>query len=54
MQDTKVKFDLPVNDLMPDVLGQSDELLKIIESSFPETKIHVRGNQITIEERILI
>lgn len=49
MQDTKVKFDLPVNDLMPDVLGQSDELLKIIESSFPETKIHVRGNQITIE-----
>ncbi len=34
---------------MPDVLGQSDELLKIIESSFPETKIHVRGNQITIE-----
>ena len=49
MQDTKVKFDLPVNDLMPDVLGQTDELLKIIESSFPETKIHVRGNQITIE-----
>ena len=49
MQDTKVKFDLPVNDLMRDVLGQSDELLKIIESSFPETKIHVRGNQITIE-----
>ena len=35
--------------LMPDVLGQSDELLRIIETSFPDTKIHVRGNQVTID-----
>ncbi len=48
MQDTKVRFELPGNDLMPDLLGQSDELLRIIETSFPDTKIHVRGNQVTI------
>ena len=49
MQDTKVRFDLPGNELMPELLGQSDELLQIIETSFPETKIHVRGNQIAID-----
>ncbi len=49
MQDTKVRFELPGNDLMPDLLGQSDELLRIIENSFPDTKIHVRGNQVTID-----
>ena len=49
MQDTKVRFELPGNDLMPDLLGQSDELLRIIETSFPDTKIHVRGNQVTID-----
>ena len=48
MQDTKVRFELPGNDLMPDLLGQSDELLRIIETSFPDAKIHVRGNQVTI------
>ena len=49
MQDTKVRFDLPGNELMPELLGQTDELLQIIETSFPETKIHVRGNQIAID-----
>ena len=49
MQDTKVRFELPGNDLMPDLLGQSDELLRIIETSFPDTKIYVRGNQVTID-----
>ena len=49
MQDTKVRFDLPGNELMPELLGHGDELLQIIETSFPETKIHVRGNQITID-----
>ena len=34
---------------MPELLGHGDELLQIIETSFPETKIHVRGNQITID-----
>ena len=49
MQETKVRFDLPGNELMPELLGQSDELLQIIETSFPKAKIHVRGNQIAIE-----
>ena len=49
MQDTKVRFDLPGNELMPELLGHSDELLQLIETSFPKTKIHVRGNQITID-----
>ncbi len=34
---------------MPELLGQSDELLQIIETSFPKAKIHVRGNQIAID-----
>ena len=34
---------------MPELLGHSDELLQLIETSFPKTKIHVRGNQITID-----
>ena len=49
MQDTKVRFDLPGNELMPELLGHGDELLQVIEISFPKTKIHVRGNQITID-----
>ena len=49
MQETKVRFDLPGNELMPELLGQSDELLQIIETSFPKSKIHVRGNQIAID-----
>jgi phosphate starvation-inducible protein PhoH and related proteins len=32
---------------MVDLLGQRDELLKIIEAAFPVT-IHVRGNEITV------
>ena len=34
---------------MPELLGHGDELLQVIETSFPKTKIHVRGNQITID-----
>ena len=34
---------------MPELLGHGDELLQLIEISFPKTKIHVRGNQITID-----
>ena len=32
---------------MVDLLGQRDELLRLIESSFP-VEIHVRGNEITV------
>jgi phosphate starvation-inducible PhoH-like protein len=44
---TQLKVLVPGNHLMVGLLGQRDELLKIIESSFPVT-IHVRGNEITV------
>ena len=37
----------PGNHLMVDLLGQRDELLRLIEAAFPVT-IHVRGNEITV------
>lgn len=49
MSDTQIKIDIPANHLMVDLLGDRDELLRIIEDSFKETSIHVRGNQITID-----
>ena len=44
---TQLKILVPGNHLMVDLLGQRDELLKIVEASFPVT-IHVRGNEITV------
>jgi phosphate starvation-inducible protein PhoH and related proteins len=44
---TQLKVLVPGNHLMVELLGQRDELLKIVESSFPVT-IHVRGNEITV------
>jgi phosphate starvation-inducible protein PhoH and related proteins len=44
---TQLKVLVPGNHLMVDLLGQRDELLKLIEASFPVT-IHVRGNEINI------
>lgn len=43
----QVKLLVPGNQLMVDLLGQRDELLKIIESEFA-SNIMVRGNEITI------
>jgi phosphate starvation-inducible PhoH-like protein len=34
---------------MAGLLGHRDELLRLIEASFPNTSIHVRGNEITAE-----
>jgi phosphate starvation-inducible PhoH-like protein len=34
---------------MVGLVGQRDELLRLIESAFPGTRIHVRGNEIDIE-----
>ncbi|MDQ1404268.1 MAG: phosphate starvation-inducible protein PhoH [Actinomycetota bacterium] len=34
---------------MAGLLGQRDELLRLIEASFPGTSIHVRGNEITLD-----
>jgi phosphate starvation-inducible PhoH-like protein len=43
-----IKVTVPDNHLMVGLLGQRDELLRLIESAFPVT-ILVRGNEITIE-----
>jgi phosphate starvation-inducible protein PhoH and related proteins len=44
---TQLKLLVPGNDLMVNLLGHRDELLKLVEESFPVT-IHVRGNEITV------
>jgi phosphate starvation-inducible PhoH-like protein len=44
---TQVKVLVPGNHHMVELLGQRDELLRLIESAFPVT-IHVRGNEINV------
>ena len=44
---TQVKILVPGNHLMVGLLGQRDELLRLVEGSFP-VEIHVRGNGITV------
>ena len=44
---TQVKILVPGNHLMVDLLGQRDELLRLVEAAFP-VEIHVRGNEITV------
>ena len=48
MADTKVKIRVPGNHLMTGLLGQRDELLRLIEHAFPAIEIHVRGNEISL------
>jgi len=45
---TDVKISVPGNHLMVGLLGQRDELLRLIEAAFDEVEIHVRGNEISI------
>ncbi len=44
---TSLKFQVPGNELMAELLGHRDELLLMIEASFA-VDIHVRGNEISI------
>jgi len=44
---TQVKILVPGNHLMVGLLGQRDELLRVVREAFP-VDIHVRGNEITI------
>jgi phosphate starvation-inducible PhoH-like protein len=44
---TDVKILVPGNHLMVGLLGQRDELLRMIQAAFPDSSIHVRGNEIT-------
>ena len=39
---------VPGNHLMTGLLGEQDELLRMIEASFERTDIHVRGNEINV------
>ncbi len=47
MSRSTVTVNVPGNHLMPGLLGSRDELLRLIEDSFPEVIVHVRGNEIT-------
>jgi phosphate starvation-inducible PhoH-like protein len=46
--ETQVKISVPGNHLMTGLLGERDELLRLVEAAFPGIDIHVRGNEITI------
>ena len=49
MESTTLTVNVPGNDLMPDLVGERDVLLRQVEGAFPGSAIHVRGNQITID-----
>jgi phosphate starvation-inducible PhoH-like protein len=44
---TQIKVLVPGNHLMVELLGQRDELLRVVESAF-DVGIHVRGNEINV------
>jgi phosphate starvation-inducible protein PhoH and related proteins len=46
--DLRTLVRVPGNHLMTDLLGPRDELLDVVEDSFPSTAITVRGNEITV------
>jgi phosphate starvation-inducible PhoH-like protein len=48
MSSAPAKIHVPGNHLMVGLLGERDELLRQIESAFPDTAIHVRGNEISV------
>ena len=48
MSDSSVTVHVPGNHLMPGLLGSRDEFLRVIEGAFPDSSIHVRGNEVTV------
>ena len=46
--DGQVRILVPGNHLMVSLLGQHDELLRLVERAFPAVQILVRGNEITL------
>src|SRR5664279_4919817 len=42
------KIVVPASQPMVAVLGSGDEFLRVVEKAFPDTDIHVRGNEITV------
>ncbi len=51
MTPAELKIRVAANDLMVGLLGERDELLRLVEAEFPETMIQVRGNEITLDGR---
>ncbi len=49
MSDTQVVVNVPGNHLMAGLLGHRDRLLRLVEEAFPDTAIHVRGNEIALD-----
>jgi phosphate starvation-inducible protein PhoH and related proteins len=45
---TQVNISVPGNHLMVGLLGERDELLRLVEEAFPSAAIHVRGNEISV------
>ena len=45
---TEIKIAVPGNHLMVGLLGQRDELLRLVEAAFPAATVVVRGNEITV------
>jgi phosphate starvation-inducible PhoH-like protein len=45
---TQVNISIPGNHLMVGLLGERDELLRLVEAAFPSASIHVRGNEISV------
>ncbi len=43
----RARFVVPANHPMVTVLGSGDSLLRVIERSFPDVDIHVRGNEVS-------
>ncbi len=49
MTRTQIEIHVPGNHLMGPLLGERDELLRMVEVAFPDTAIHVRGNEVGID-----
>jgi phosphate starvation-inducible PhoH-like protein len=49
MAATQVKIHVPGNHLMVGLLGTQDELLRLVETAFPDAVVHVRGNEISVD-----
>ncbi|MCX5226133.1 PhoH family protein [Streptomyces sp. NPDC006553] len=45
--EARAHFTVPAKHPMVTILGSGDSLLRVIEQSFPQTDIHVRGNQVS-------
>ncbi|HWJ97611.1 MAG TPA: phosphate starvation-inducible protein PhoH, partial [Acidimicrobiales bacterium] len=48
MTTTQLTIHVPGNHLMRPLLGERDELLRMVEAAFSGAGVHVRGNEIVI------